>query len=71
MEPIFSRGALPSEEARFRRVDEDFSDIIHNIDRDPKLFYLADEQIFPYLSDKLRSMLDQLERCQKGINFTV
>ena len=69
LEPIFSRGALPSEEARFRRVDEDFSDIINNIARDPKLFYLADEQIFPYLSDKLRSMLDQLERCQKGINL--
>lgn len=67
LEPIFGRGALPSEEARFRRVDEDFTDIIISVSRDPKLFYLADEQLFPHLSDKLRTMLDQLERCQKAL----
>jgi dynein heavy chain 2 len=67
LEPIFGRGALPSEEARFRRVDEDFTDIMAIVMRDPKLFYLADEQIFPHLSDKLRTMLDQLERCQKAL----
>ena len=53
----FWRGALPSEEQRFRRVDEDFTDIMSSVMRDPKLFYLADEQIFPHLSDKLRTML--------------
>jgi dynein heavy chain 2 len=67
LEPIFSRGALPSEEGRFKRVDEDFTDIMTGISRDPKLFYLADEQIFPQISDKLRTMLDQLERCQKAL----
>ena len=67
LEPIFGRGALPSEEARFRRVDEDFTDIMSSVARDPKLFYLADEQLFPHLSDKLRTMLDQLERCQKAL----
>ena len=25
LEPIFARGALPNEESRFRRIDEDFS----------------------------------------------
>lgn len=67
LEPIFSRGALPSEEARFKRVDEDFTDMVIALSRDPKLFYLADEQLFPHLSDKLRTMLDQLERCQKAL----
>ena len=67
LEPIFGRGALPAEEARFRRVDEDFSDIMLGIVRDPKLFYLADEQLFPHLTDRLRTMLDQLERCQKAL----
>jgi dynein heavy chain 2 len=67
LEPIFSRGALPAEESRFRRVDENFKDIMNTIVKDPKLFYLADEQYFPKLSDNLRHMLDQLERCQKAL----
>eukprot|EP00605_Chrysophyceae_sp_TOSAG23-4_P002934 GSChrysophyteH1.ASY1.ANO1.3229.1 assembled CDS len=45
LEPIFGRGSLPAEEARFR----------------------PDEQLFPQLADKLRTMLDQLERCQKAL----
>jgi dynein heavy chain 2, cytosolic len=64
LEPIFGRGSLPAEEARFKRVDEDFSDIMTGLNRDPKLFSLAD---IPNLSDKLRTMLDQLERCQKAL----
>ena len=67
LEPIFGRGALPSEEQRFRRVDEDFTDIMTGVCREPKLFYLADAQIFPGLTDKLKVMLDQLERCQKAL----
>ena len=67
LEPIFARGALPAEESRFKRVDESFKDIVNTVVRDPKLFYLADEQVFPKLSDNLRNMLDQLERCQKAL----
>ena len=67
LEPIFGRGALPSEEIRFKRVDDDFSDIMNLLSRDPKLFSLADPQLHPHLSDKLRTMLDQLERCQKAL----
>jgi dynein heavy chain 2 len=67
LEPIFGRGALPAEEARFKRVDEDFTDIMALIAGDPKLFNLADHRIHPNLNDKLRSMLDQLERCQKAL----
>ena len=67
LEPIFGRGALPAEEARFRRVDEDFSDCMSLVNSDPKLFNLADNGIHPNLVDKLRTMLDQLERCQKAL----
>lgn len=67
LEPIFSRGALPSEKERFRRVDDEFSDIMLNASSDSKLFNLADERLFPKLGDKLKSMLDQLERCQKAL----
>jgi dynein heavy chain 2 len=67
LEPIFARGALPSEESRFRRVDESFKDIMLTIIKDPKLFYLADESYFPKLTDNCRHMLDQLERCQKAL----
>jgi dynein heavy chain 2 len=68
LEPIFSRGALPGEAARFKRIDDDFSDLLCSIQRDPKLFYLVDVQIHINLPDKLRTMLDQLERCQKALS---
>jgi dynein heavy chain 2 len=67
LEPIFGRGALPSEETRFKRIDEDFSDIMIRVQKEPKLFYLADEHIFPHLADNCKTMLDQLERCQKAL----
>lgn len=31
LEPIFSRGALPSEEIRFKRIDEDLYDIMTSV----------------------------------------
>ena len=67
LEPIFGRGALPAEEARFMRVDEEFSDMLFILIKEPKLFSLADEHLFPQLCDRLRTMLDQLERCQKAL----
>ncbi|KAL4105900.1 hypothetical protein PRIC1_003955 [Phytophthora ramorum] len=67
LEPIFSKGALPSEQSRFRRVDEEFTDIMGSVERDPKLFNLADELMFPQLAERLTTMVDQLERCQKAL----
>ncbi|KAF1331188.1 Dynein heavy chain, partial [Globisporangium splendens] len=67
LEPIFSKGALPSEQSRFRRVDDDFTEIMLNIERDPKLFNLTDEMVFPQLIERLNTMVDQLERCQKAL----
>ncbi|CAM9144794.1 unnamed protein product [Heterosigma akashiwo] len=67
LEPIFAKGALPSEQARFRRVDEDFRDMMQKVEQDPKLFNLADEHLFPGLEQTLSQSLDQLERCQKAL----
>ena len=50
LEPIFGRGSLPAEEARFKRVDDDFSDIMISVSKDPKLFHLADDKMFPQIS---------------------
>lgn len=67
LEPIFGRGALPSEQGRFKRVDEEFCDIMQRIQMEPKLFDIADESLFPHLGDRLSMMVDQLERCQKAL----
>ncbi len=67
LEPIFGRGALPSEQGRFRRVDDEYRDIMSNVEREPLLFNLADESVFPQMGDRLQMMVDQLERCQKAL----
>lgn len=68
LEPVFSRGALPSEQARFRRVDEEFRDIMGKIAADPRASALADASVFPGLNDALAVQLDQLERCQRALS---
>lgn len=65
--PIFAKGALPAEQPRFRKVDEEFTTIMGSIERDPKLFNLTDDMLFPQLLDRLTTMVDQLERCQKAL----
>lgn len=67
LEPIFSKGALPSEQSRFRKVDDQFTEIMKTVERDPKLFNLTDDMLFPQLVDNLNTMVDQLERCQKAL----
>ena len=67
LEPIFGRGALPAEQSRFRRVDEDWVEIMTTLDKDPLLFNLCDDAAFPRMQDTLKTMIDQLERCQKAL----
>ena len=67
LEPIFERGALPSEQSRFRRVDVEFRDIMAKIETEPLLFNLADEMLHHGLAESLEKQLDQLERCQKAL----
>ena len=69
LEPIFGRGALPSEQARFNRVDEEFREIVIRLEGEPTVFNLADDTIFPRLSESTKTMLSQLERCSKVIFY--
>ncbi|KAJ3590899.1 hypothetical protein NHX12_008847 [Muraenolepis orangiensis] len=41
LEPIFGRGALPKEQARFKRVDEDFRSIMSDVQRDSRVVSLC------------------------------
>ncbi|XP_063807614.1 cytoplasmic dynein 2 heavy chain 1 isoform X2 [Pseudophryne corroboree] len=65
LEPIFGRGALPREEARFNRVDEDFRSIMSDIQRDNRVTMLTSRV---GIRNSLITILDQLQRCQKSLN---
>ena len=64
LEPIFARGALPQEQPRFRRVDKTFMDIMREVESDPRVIELSTRDI----GSSLRSILEQLDRCQKALN---
>ncbi|XP_076446844.1 LOW QUALITY PROTEIN: cytoplasmic dynein 2 heavy chain 1-like [Babylonia areolata] len=64
LEPIFSRGALPKEQARFKRVDEDFRRIMGDVQRDNRVLTLVGQT---GLKSLLVTSLDQLGRCQKSL----
>ena len=68
LEPIFERGALPSEQQRFNRIDTEFRDIMQQVEIEPKLFNLVDERIHHGIGNTLATMVDQLERCQKALS---
>ncbi|CAH2225380.1 cytoplasmic dynein 2 heavy chain 1 [Pelobates cultripes] len=65
LEPIFGRGALPREQARFNRVDEDFRSIMSDIKKDDRVTLLTSRA---GIRNSLITILDQLQRCQKSLN---
>jgi len=65
LEPIFGRGALPKEQGRFKRVDDDFRSIMQDVSRDNRVVSLVNRAGLRAL---LVQMLDQLQRCQKSLN---
>jgi dynein heavy chain 2 len=65
LEPLFSRGALPQEQARFKRVDKEFVGILREIDADPRIMSVAQH---PEYTEKLKTILEQIDRCQKALN---
>ncbi|KAM3875467.1 cytoplasmic dynein 2 heavy chain 1 [Diretmus argenteus] len=65
LEPIFGRGALPREQARFKRVDEDFRSIMSDVQRDSRVVSLSSRA---GIRNSLVTILDQLQRCQKSLN---
>lgn len=64
LEPIFARGALPHEQARFKRVDKEFVGILREVEADPRVMSLAAQTD---VNDKLKGILEQIERCQKSL----
>ena len=65
LEPVFGRGALPAEQGRFTRMDDEFRTVLQTIEREPKVVTL---NIIPGINDTLDMLTDQLERCQKALN---
>ncbi|KAJ3130163.1 Cytoplasmic dynein 2 heavy chain 1 [Nowakowskiella sp. JEL0407] len=65
LEPIFSRGSLPSEQHRFSRIDDEFRSIMQSAAKDPRIVSLT---TYPGIKDTLVTLVDQLERCQKALN---
>jgi dynein heavy chain 2 len=65
LEPVFGRGALPNEQGRFRRIDDEFRSIIQALNNEPLVVTLSS---IPSVSETLDMLLDQLERCQKALN---
>jgi dynein heavy chain 2 len=65
LEPLFARGALPHEQQRFKRVDKEFVAILKEVEADPRVMSLATHTDYV---DKLKAILEQIERCQKALN---
>ncbi len=65
LEPIFGRGALPSEAARFNRVDVELRVVLADIEKDPRLTTFVAR---PSMGRTLEQVADQLNRCQKALN---
>lgn len=65
LEPVFGRGALPSEQGRFRRIDDEFRSIVQSLNNEPTVVTLS---LIPNVSDTLDMLIDQLDRCQKALN---
>ena len=65
LEPIFGRGALPKEQSRFKGVDRDLRDIMVDVTKDTRIISIISAKD---INNKLRNMVDQLQRCQKALN---
>ena len=68
LEPIFGRGALPQEQGRFRKVDEDFRDILIRLEGDKTVFSLADDSIYSRIQENVAQMLFSWNDV-KNLNF--
>ncbi|KAI6195343.1 Cytoplasmic dynein 2 heavy chain 1 [Aphelenchoides besseyi] len=65
-QPIFGRGALPTERSRFQRADAEFRSILHDIGRDPRLVKRVAFPRFYFLGDD-----DMLEILGQSTNPTI
>ena len=64
LQPIFARGALPQEQPRFRRVDEDFQGIMAAVEGESLVKTFAQTRMRP---EHFTEMSAQLDLCQKAL----
>eukprot|EP01028_Stygiella_incarcerata_P004192 TRINITY_DN1890_c0_g1_i5.p1 TRINITY_DN1890_c0_g1~~TRINITY_DN1890_c0_g1_i5.p1 ORF type:complete len:4092 (-),score=1034.80 TRINITY_DN1890_c0_g1_i5:737-12970(-) len=67
LEPIFRRGALPQEQARFNHVDEQFREVLGKIAIDFEGVVMSLIRIDD-LESTLKENSEQLDLCQKALN---
>ena len=65
LEPIFSRGSLPKEASRFKKIDDEFRGIMMNLNNSNKVQTLFN---IPNIKETLLLLIEQLEKCQKALN---
>lgn len=46
LEPIFGRGALPREQGRFQRVNDDFRYVNNELSKEHRLYYIQYLNVF-------------------------
>ena len=65
LEPIFARGSLPKESSRFKKIDDEYRDIMLNLFNNNKV-----QTIFNIIGikDILIMLIEQLDKCQKALN---
>ena len=65
LHPIFSKGALPNEQARFKRIDADFRQIMVEVKQSSLIMSLT---TIPHLTSTVQQMNEQMDRCQRALN---
>lgn len=65
LEPIFGKGALPSQQDRFDSINSQFKSIMRNINRDKKIAMLNEINGIDAILDQI---IEQIEVCQSALN---
>ncbi|KAK9815706.1 hypothetical protein WJX72_008353 [[Myrmecia] bisecta] len=65
LEPIFARGALPNEQPRFRKVDEQFRQLMTTTEADSLVVRFAE---IPRIRETLAALVAQLDICQRALS---
>jgi dynein heavy chain 2 len=65
LEPIFNKGALPSEKPRFQNLNDKFVEIMRTIEKNKKISLLGD---INGLDTTLNEIIEQIEVCQSALN---
>ena len=65
LEPIFNKGALPSEKPRFQQLNDQFVEIMKAIEKNKKIASLSE---ISGLETTLNAILEQIEVCQSALN---